>query len=281
MFAPSATANVLAVLSAILAVIVAPFNVVVPVVFPAVRLLPAPDAKEVVPDEVRVVKAAVEGVSVPMAVPLIPVAVVLKFAAVIVRSLEPVLIDEADNPESERAPDVAVRFNAPVVWVKPFDAVSNPLEVIVPVPVVAIFPVVDNVPFSLIVKVLTPPDWIASEVFVAALVSLMTKALAVPALVKVKDVAVPLSVEASYKVKAIFRPVVVVIVLPVLYAACKPNGAPLHLVTLLEPSTQSAVPVAVPKPVRTRYELLVLSVLIVILLFVPGVKVDVPSAWKV
>ena len=43
----------------------------------------------------------------------------------------------------------------------------------------------------------------------------MTKALAVPALVKLKEVEVP---RPEAKVKSIFRPVVVVMVLPPLYA---------------------------------------------------------------
>ncbi len=60
----------------------------------------------------------------------------------------------------------------------------------------------------------------AREVFVAALVSLMTKAFAVPAFVRVNDVGVPLSEDSSYNVNARFRPVVVVIVLPALYACC-------------------------------------------------------------
>jgi len=42
------------------------------------------------------------------------------------------------------------------------------------------------------------------------------KAGAVPAFVKVNEVAVPVSEDSSYKVKAISRPVVVVIVLPLL-----------------------------------------------------------------
>ncbi len=47
----------------------------------------------------------------------------------------------------------------------------------------------------------------------------MTNAFAVPWLVRVKEVATPESDDSSYKVTARLRPVVVVIVLPVLNAA--------------------------------------------------------------
>ena len=47
--------------------------------------------------------------------------------------LAPVLIDEADNPERVKAPDVAVKFKAPVVWVNPFWAVTVDEAVKVPV----------------------------------------------------------------------------------------------------------------------------------------------------
>ncbi len=92
----------------------------------------------VTPVEDKVVNAPVDGVVVPIAVVLIPVAVVLKLEAVIVKAFAPVLMEEADNPESARAPDVAVKFNAPVVRVRLADAVSSPAEVIVPVEVVEI-----------------------------------------------------------------------------------------------------------------------------------------------
>lgn len=147
-----------------------PFDVSanVPVVLP-IAMLPVPAVamftlaapvvpRSVLPLEERVVNAPDDCVSVPIAVPLIPVAVVLKLPDVIVRSLTPALMLDADSPERVSVPDVAVKLSAPVVCVKPFDAVSKPAEVIVPVLVVAIFPVVDNVPFSLIVKVFTPSD---------------------------------------------------------------------------------------------------------------------------
>ena len=119
-----------------LSVIVEPLRVKAPVVLPAVKVLPAPVASVVLPEEERVVKEAVDWTSVPIAVPLMPVAVVLKFPEVISKLLPPVLMLEAPNPERLRAPEVAVKFNAPVVWVKPLEAVRRPPAVIEPVPVV-------------------------------------------------------------------------------------------------------------------------------------------------
>jgi hypothetical protein len=96
-----------------------------------------------VPVDESELKAPVEAVVAPMAVELIPVAVVLKLEDVIVKALEPVLILDADSPDNARAPDVPVKLIAPVVTVKPFDAVSSPAEVIVPVLVVVRLPVVE------------------------------------------------------------------------------------------------------------------------------------------
>ena len=56
------------------------------------------------------------------------------------RVFKPVLMEELERPDSVRAPDVAVRFNAPVVKLKPFEAVSNPAEVMVPEPVAEMLP---------------------------------------------------------------------------------------------------------------------------------------------
>ena len=83
---------------------------------PASVKLPENDAFEVV---VRFVKLPVDGVVTPIAVPLIPVEVVLKLFDVIVKSFEPVSIDDAPRPESARLPDVAVTLNAPDPCVKP------------------------------------------------------------------------------------------------------------------------------------------------------------------
>src|SRR5947199_150527 len=127
---------------------VEPFKVSAPVLLPAVNMLPAPDASIVLPFEERVVKAAVAGVDAPIAVPLIPVAVTLKLPEVINKLFTPASIDEAASPERASAPALAVKFNAPEVWVKPFEAVRSPAEVIVPVPVVAMVPLVERLPFS-------------------------------------------------------------------------------------------------------------------------------------
>ena len=72
----------------------------------------------------------------------------------------------------------------------------------------------------------------------AALVLLMMNAEAVPWLVKVKEVGMerPLA-----KVKAMFRPFVVVMVLPALYTACRPKGAELQYTTSFELLVQRAV----------------------------------------
>ena len=51
---------------------------------------------------------------------------------------------------------------------------------------------------------------------VALLTSLITNALPVPELVKVSEVATPLSEEASYSVKSRFLPELVTMVLPLL-----------------------------------------------------------------
>ena len=206
-------------------VTVEPLTATAPVVLPAVKVAPAPEDSVVLPFEASVVNAPVEAVVAPIAVPLIPVAVVLKLPEVIRILLVPASIDEAPSPASERVPEVAVKFSAPVVSVNPFDAVSSPFDVIVPPPVVEMLPLVVRTPFSLMVKVGVPPlDWIARAVLVPALVSLMTSALPVPALVKAKPVALPLLVKVKdvgvvkpeLSVKAMFRPSVVVIVLPVL-----------------------------------------------------------------
>jgi len=95
------------------------------------------------------VNAPVPGVVAPMFVPLIPVAVVLKFEDVIVNAFAPVLIDEADNPESVSAPDVAVKFNAPVVCVRPLEAVRVCVEVNDPlfVVVIPVLPIDTDVAF--------------------------------------------------------------------------------------------------------------------------------------
>lgn len=102
--------------------------------------LAARPLKVTVLEALKVVNAPVEGVLAPMAVELMPVAVVLKLPAVTVRLLAPALMEEADRPETVRAPLVAVKFKAPVARVRPLLAVSNPALVIVPVPEVERLP---------------------------------------------------------------------------------------------------------------------------------------------
>ena len=176
---------------------VEPFRATAPVVLPAVRVEPAVEAKVVLPVDDRVVKAAVDGVVVPIAVLLIPVAVVVKLPEIISKLLTPVEMLEALRPDKERVPDVAVRLSAPVVWVKPLEAVRVPAEVIAPVPVVLMLPEVESTPFSLMVSAVTPPDLMTSELLVAALVSSMTRAGLVPALVRVNEVATPELLDSS------------------------------------------------------------------------------------
>ena len=114
--------------------------------------------KFTVPFAERLVNAPVDGVVAPIAVELIPVAVVLKFEDVKVKELVPASIVELLSPLRFNVPDVPVRFAAPVVKVNPLEAVNVLFDVIVPLPVVLIFPVVERVPFSLIVNVGVPPD---------------------------------------------------------------------------------------------------------------------------
>ena len=88
-----------------------------------------------------------------------PVEVVLKLLEVIVKFFPPdKAIVDASSAERFNAPDVPVIFTAPVVTENPLEAVSNPADVMVPIPLVKIFPKVDKFPFSLIVKVCVPLD---------------------------------------------------------------------------------------------------------------------------
>ena len=148
----------------------------------------------------RLVNAPVEGVVAPIAVLLIPVAVALKLADVMSKLFTPVEMLEPERPDKLSVPAVAVRLRVPVVRFKPFDAVSVPADVIVPVPVVRILPVVERIPSSAMVSVVTPLLCTSRAFCRAALVSLITKAdEAVPVLVNVNALALS---EAS--VKSIF-----------------------------------------------------------------------------
>ena len=67
--------------------------------------------------------------------------------------------------------------------------------------------------------------------------SFMTKAAdAVPALVSKNWVGAPRSEMSLYRLNSIFRPLVVVIVLPPMYAVCRVEAEAGHLITLSEPS---------------------------------------------
>jgi len=144
-----------------------PLIITAPVVFPAVNVERAVDAKVVLPLDVKPVNAPVDARSVPIAVPLIPVAVVLKLFEVIVRSL-PVdkAIVEALSPDKESVPDVpeilkafADIFTLPLATVNPLDAVKRLDALIVPLaPSVVILPEVVAFPFSSMVKEGTPSD---------------------------------------------------------------------------------------------------------------------------
>ena len=115
---------------------------------PKVFVVLIPVAKVVLPEEVRVVNApepavvipmlvklAATGVVTPIAVELIPVAVVLKFPAVKRMLFAPKDMEEDESPDSVSVPEVAVRFKAPVVKVKPLEAVR--VEENLPVPVMS------------------------------------------------------------------------------------------------------------------------------------------------
>ena len=102
-------------------------------------------------------------------------------------------------------------------------------EVILPVLVVVMLPLVDSAPSSLIVSFVDPADWMAKAVLVAPLVSLIKNPMPVPALTRLKPFASPLFVRLNEvgvvkpeaRVKSIFLPSVVVMVLPALYACCR------------------------------------------------------------
>jgi hypothetical protein len=123
-------------------------------------LLPPVLARVVLPVLPRVVKAPVLAVVAPIAVELIPVAVVLKLLDVTVRALAPVLIDEALRPDRASAPLVAVRLTAPVVTVRPLDAVNVWLTVKLP-PLVVSTP---DWPILMAVAVVVPRDSVPAEI---------------------------------------------------------------------------------------------------------------------
>lgn len=79
----------------------------------------------------------------------------------------------------------------------------------------------------------------------------IAKASAVPLLARVNDVG---DARPDASVNPMLLPVVVVIVLPLLYADCRLCDAEEQILVWLEPSTQSAVPDVVGRPLSVRNE---------------------------
>ncbi len=166
---------------------------------------------------------------------------------------EPVPVEKVVAPDCVKLPFATIappKVAVPVVTVNAFEAVSNPAEVIAPVPVVLILPCVERVPFSLMVKVVAPLFRISIAVPVAPFVLSRTNALAVPALVSENEA----SVAVSASVNAISRPSVVVIVLPALYACCNVtfNAFDEQTASWLSPFRQTTVLPTFPERVGTR-----------------------------
>src|SRR3989339_1971990 len=88
-----------------------------------------------------------------------------------------------------------------------------------------------------------------------------------------------LSVAVSAKVKAMLRPVVVVMVLPPLYADCRENTAPEQTTTLFDESKQRVLPLSVCNPFKITVESA--SEVKVTSLASEGVKLEAPLALKV
>ena len=124
-----------------------------------------------------------------------------------------------------------------------------------------------------------PLDWTSKAVwlFTEVLVSLIMRALPVPALERAREVVALLT-----KLKAMLLPLEVRMELPPLYADCKVIVLAEHFVTLLDESIHNALPAAagVSKPFKVRKELLAVLVLTVTPLPVEGEKVDCPCARK-
>lgn len=100
----------------------------------------------------------------------------------------------------------------PAETVKPLAAVIEPLPVVMILPLVVKLPALLTAPNSLMLNLEMPPDLISIAVLVLLpLVSLTTKEVPVPALVRLTDVWVP---RPAPKVKEILLPSVVVMVLP-------------------------------------------------------------------
>ena len=156
---------------------------------PKVLVVPAPVAKVVLPEEVKVEKAPVDAEVAPMAVELMPVAVVLKLPEVKVMLLAPVLIEEAPRSERVKAPEVPVMLTAPVVTVRPLAKVPSPAWVTVKL--VEVIRLVAKVPERLM------PLLILSPVILRASVTVIWLPVAVSLLARASKESTVLSVETT------------------------------------------------------------------------------------
>ena len=160
--------------------------------------------------------------------PVVLIFVPFKVNPVTAFTVSPVTVPEA---VMSTAPAIVPAFVMPPLLLLippeilvPALAVNNPFEVNVPaaeieaVPVVTKLPLVVRFPSSSIVNFVTPPDCTRSALPVdPAVISFIMNEGAVPPFVNVNEVWVA---RLEPNVKSIFRPVEVVIVLPVSYAAC-------------------------------------------------------------
>ena len=175
----------------------------------------APPEVTTKPEELR---EKVSSVALPMVMVLAATPVPIKTEPVVPESTVKLLAPAADlivkAPLSamllaERV-WVEALMMAPLIVLVAVGPMKFPPDVMVLEPVVAMVPEVEMAPSSLTVSLDTVPVLISMAVLVAPLESSRIKAAAVPCWVKVKDV----SVVVSAKVKAMFLPSVVVIVLP-------------------------------------------------------------------
>ena len=119
------------------------------------------------------------------------------------------------------------------------------------------------------------PLFCTCRALVALPVLLMTNAGADPWLVRVKEVEVE---SPPARVKAMFVPFDVVIVLPPLYAVCRVKVLLEQVTTSFEAFKQSPAPLSWFKPEMVRYEPLAYGTFIATFWLLPGLKVDAPLA---
>jgi hypothetical protein len=153
-------------------------------------------------------------------------------------------------PVPDSAP--AVKFNAPPVPTEALLVAGWSEREFPPVNVVMSGftpPTKASCPVGLTVNSLVPLFCTSSALAFAALVLLMINAGAVPALVRVNEVEVE---SPDAKVKAMLDPLVVVMVLPPLYAVWREKVEPEHSTTSLELLRQRAVPDDVVNPVKSK-----------------------------